>query len=77
MKKKDKNILIDGNEKSAYWVNKCELCKYSSGFSSAYGLYWECTKFDPPKPMFMIREYECCRGKYYPDNNPKNDLKIR
>lgn len=57
--KKLKKIEI---EEGVYWRGKCDECKYSSGFSSKYGLYWFCEKYQVP--MFVVNS-KCPGNKFY------------
>ncbi len=57
---------------SAYWKNKCELCKFAQNFSTRYGLYWECSKDRRGTiPMYAVKEDMCPNGRYYPIERDK------
>lgn len=61
--------MSDNGDKNIYWKGKCEVCCYSCGFSTAYGLYWGCSKYKTS--MANVQSQGGCSGPFQLATLPK------
>ena len=58
---------------SVYWLGKCRECKYHSGLSFGYGLYWDCDLYGLPMASKQLAK-KCPGDVSYPRDKGDKSL---